>query len=83
MIGDGSTSKSEDGMNEDVSMLPLETSNAPEAEAPAESRMNGSAEVGQIAELASRIREAVQHVIVGKDDAINLAIVPCCAAAIC
>ena len=75
MIGDGSTSKSEDGMNEDVSMLPLETSKSPEAEAPAESRMNGSAEVGQIAELASRIREAVQHVIVGKDDAINLAIV--------
>ena len=62
-------------MNEDVSMLPLETSKSPEAEAPAESRMNGSAEVEQIAELASRIHEAVQHVIVGKDGAINLAIV--------
>ena len=81
MIGDGPISKLEDGMNEDVSTLPLETSNKPESQASqgaiasAESRANGSAEVEQIAELASRIREAVQHVIVGKDGAINLAIV--------
>ncbi len=81
MIGDGPTSKSEDGMNEDVSTLPLETSNTPESEtsqgavASAESRANGPGEVEQVAGLASRIREAVQHVIVGKDGAINLAIV--------
>ena len=80
-IGDGLTSKSEEGMNEDVATLPTETSNAPESEAcpgaiaSPESRVNGSGGVEQVAELASRIREAVQHVIVGKDGAINLAIV--------
>ena len=43
-----------------------------------ESGANGSGQIGQIAqvaELAARVREAVQNVIVGKDDAINLSIV--------
>jgi MoxR-like ATPase len=75
VIGDDPTSKPEDGMNEDVATMPVETSNAPEAGASAKLPENGPVGVEQIADLASRIREAVQHVIVGKDGAINLAIV--------
>jgi MoxR-like ATPase len=78
-IGNGPASKSEDGMNdspvEDVATTHSEISNAPEADAPAGSTANGSVGVEQIADLALRVREAVQQVIVGKDESINLAIV--------
>ena len=37
--------------------------------------MEGSTSVGQVRDLATRIRENVQKVIVGKDEAINLALV--------
>jgi MoxR-like ATPase len=62
-------------MNEDVGTTLPESSDVPEARASEVSRSNGSGGVEQVAELASRIREAVQHVIVGKDGVINLAIV--------
>ena len=79
LIGDGPTPESEDGMNdspiEDIATTLPETSNASEAGAAVRSRGNGAGGVEQIADLALRVREAVQHVIVGKDGAINLAIV--------
>jgi MoxR-like ATPase len=69
----GRPSISEVGMND----IPVEsvTSERPDTSqngGPADTNANGSAGV---AELATRIREAVQMVIVGKDEAINLSIV--------
>jgi MoxR-like ATPase len=60
---------------EDVATTLPELSTAPHAGASAGSGANGSVGVEQIADLASRVREAVQQVIVGKDESINLAVV--------